>query len=153
MRGSRKSLSARRASWRPGVLSRSHDAGPSSPVDRLMWQAYRDSTVDEQPYGSCGGWPMPLDRFPLGQLGVPGRGMGNVDRDPASSLPVDVFRDGVISTFARGGGAVYRCYSSCARGTEFLMGYYAIVDRAPDGRDEGDPPMSWLRRHDESPHQ
>ena len=32
------------------------------------------------------------------------------------------------------------------------MGYYAIVDRAPDGRDEGDPPMSWLRRHHESPH-
>ena len=79
--------------------------------------------------------------------------MGNVDRDPASSLPVDVSRDGVISTFARGGGAVCRCYSSCARGTEFLMGYYAIVDRAPDGRDEGDSPRSWLRRHDESPHQ
>ena len=84
-----------------------------------MWQAYRDSTVDEQPYGSCGGWPMPLTGFPLGQLGVSGKGMGNVDRDPASSLPVDVSRDGVISTFARGGGAVYRCYSSCARGTEF----------------------------------
>jgi predicted dithiol-disulfide oxidoreductase (DUF899 family) len=79
--------------------------------------------------------------------------MGNVHRDLASSLPVDVSRDGVISTFARGGGAVYRCYSSCSRGTEFLMGYYAIVDRAPDGRDEGDSPMSWLRRHDESPRQ
>src|SRR5260370_37174958 len=85
-------------------------------------------------------------------LGVSGKGMGNVDRDPASSLPVDVSRDGVISTFARGGGAVYRCYSSCARGTECFMGYYAIVDRAPDGRGEGDSPMSWLRRHDESPH-
>src|SRR5215831_12107697 len=54
-----------------------------------------------------------------------------------------------ISTFAREGVAVYRCYSSYARGTEFLMGYYAILDRAPKGRDEGNQPMSWLRRHDE----
>ena len=29
------------------------------------------------------------------------------------------------------------------------MGYYAVLDRAPNGRDEGDQPMSWLRRHDE----
>ncbi|HUA29604.1 MAG TPA: DUF899 domain-containing protein [Streptosporangiaceae bacterium] len=54
-----------------------------------------------------------------------------------------------VSTFAREGDAVYHCYSSYARGTEFLMGYYAILDRAPKGRDEGDQPMSWLRRHDE----
>jgi predicted dithiol-disulfide oxidoreductase (DUF899 family) len=54
-----------------------------------------------------------------------------------------------LSTFAREGDAVYHCYSSYARGTEFLMGYYAILDRAPKGRDEGDQPMSWLRRHDE----
>jgi predicted dithiol-disulfide oxidoreductase (DUF899 family) len=54
-----------------------------------------------------------------------------------------------ISTFAHQDGAVYHCYSSYARGTEFLMGFYAILDRAPKGRDEGDQPMSWLRRHDE----
>jgi predicted dithiol-disulfide oxidoreductase (DUF899 family) len=54
-----------------------------------------------------------------------------------------------VSTFAREGETVYHCYSSYARGTEFLMGYYAILDRAPKGRDEGDQPMSWLRRHDE----
>jgi predicted dithiol-disulfide oxidoreductase (DUF899 family) len=29
------------------------------------------------------------------------------------------------------------------------MGYYAIMDRAPKGRDEGDQPMRWLHRHDE----
>jgi predicted dithiol-disulfide oxidoreductase (DUF899 family) len=56
-----------------------------------------------------------------------------------------------VSTFARENGTVYHCYSSYARGTEFLMGYYAILDRAPKGRDEGDQPMSWLRRHDEYP--
>ena len=54
-----------------------------------------------------------------------------------------------VSTFARESGTVYHCYSSYARGTEFLMGYYAILDRAPQGRGEGDQPMSWLRRHDE----
>ena len=54
-----------------------------------------------------------------------------------------------LSTFAREGDVVYHCYSSYARGTEFLMGYYAILDRAPKGRDEGDQPMGWLRRRDE----
>ena len=54
-----------------------------------------------------------------------------------------------VSTFARNGDVVYHCYSSYARGTEFLMGYYAILDRVPQGRDERDGPMSWLRRHDE----
>jgi predicted dithiol-disulfide oxidoreductase (DUF899 family) len=52
-----------------------------------------------------------------------------------------------VSTFARESGTVYHCYSSYARGTEFLMGYYAILDRAPKGRDEGG--QVWLRRHDE----
>ena len=54
-----------------------------------------------------------------------------------------------VSTFAREGDAVYHCYSSRARGTEFLMGYYAILDRVPKGRDEGDQVMNRLRRHDE----
>jgi predicted dithiol-disulfide oxidoreductase (DUF899 family) len=52
-----------------------------------------------------------------------------------------------VSTFARDGEAVYHCYSSYARGTEFLMGYYAILDRTPKGRDESDE--MWVRRHDE----
>ena len=71
----------------------------------------------------------------------------------ASSSGTDVdgyFSEGHgVSTFARESGTVYHCYSSYARGTEFLMGYYAILDRAPKGRDEGDQPMSWLRRLDE----
>jgi predicted dithiol-disulfide oxidoreductase (DUF899 family) len=54
-----------------------------------------------------------------------------------------------VSTFARDGDSVYHCYSSYARGTEFLMGYYAILDRVPEGRDEADGPMRWLHRHDE----
>jgi predicted dithiol-disulfide oxidoreductase (DUF899 family) len=53
-----------------------------------------------------------------------------------------------FSVFVREGGSIYRSYSTYTRGTEFLMGYYAILDRTPKGRDE-DGPMSWLRRHDE----
>jgi predicted dithiol-disulfide oxidoreductase (DUF899 family) len=69
----------------------------------------------------------------------------------ASSSGTDIdgyFAEGHgVSTFAREGDTVYHCYSSYARGTEFLMGYYAILDRAPKGRDEGGP--VWLHRHDE----
>ena len=54
-----------------------------------------------------------------------------------------------VSTFAREGDDVYDCYSTYARGTELMMSYYAILDRAPNGRSEGDQPMSWLRRRDE----
>ena len=52
-----------------------------------------------------------------------------------------------VSTFARDGDSIYHGYSSYARGTEFLMSYYAILDRTPKGRDEGDE--MWIRRHDE----
>jgi predicted dithiol-disulfide oxidoreductase (DUF899 family) len=52
-----------------------------------------------------------------------------------------------FSTFAREGDTIYHCYSTYARGTEFLMAGYAILDRAPKGRNEGEEP--WLRRHDE----
>jgi predicted dithiol-disulfide oxidoreductase (DUF899 family) len=54
-----------------------------------------------------------------------------------------------FSVFAREGDSVYHCYSSYTRGTEFLMSYYAILDRTPKGRDEGGPMGTWLLRHDE----
>jgi predicted dithiol-disulfide oxidoreductase (DUF899 family) len=53
-----------------------------------------------------------------------------------------------FSTFVRDEGAVFHAYSTTARGLEFLMGYYPILDRAPEGRNEADSPL-WLRRHDE----
>ena len=43
-----------------------------------------------------------------------------------------------FSAFVRDDGVVYQTYSTTARGLEFLMGYYPILDRAPKGRDEGD---------------
>jgi predicted dithiol-disulfide oxidoreductase (DUF899 family) len=54
-----------------------------------------------------------------------------------------------FSAFVREGRAVYQTYSTTWRGLEFLMSYYAILDRAPRGRDEGKAWQTWLRRHDE----
>jgi predicted dithiol-disulfide oxidoreductase (DUF899 family) len=54
-----------------------------------------------------------------------------------------------FSAFVLDNGAVYQTYSTGARGVEFLMGYYGILDRAPKGRDEGDAFQVWIRRHDE----
>jgi predicted dithiol-disulfide oxidoreductase (DUF899 family) len=55
----------------------------------------------------------------------------------------------VLTAFVLDGGDVYQTYSTTARGLEPLLGYYGLLDRAPRGRDEGDPPVFWLRRHDE----
>jgi len=47
-------------------------------------------------------------------------------------------------------GTVYQTYSTTGRGVEFLMPYYACLDHAPKGRDEGhDDWQLWIRRHDE----
>ena len=54
-----------------------------------------------------------------------------------------------FSAFVLDDGAVYHTYSTGARGVEFLMGYYPILDRAPKGRDEGESFQTWIRRHDE----
>ena len=54
-----------------------------------------------------------------------------------------------FSAFVLDDGAVYQTYSTGARGVEFLMGYYPILDRAPKGRDEDDSFQLWIRRHDE----
>jgi predicted dithiol-disulfide oxidoreductase (DUF899 family) len=54
-----------------------------------------------------------------------------------------------FSAFVLDDGAVYQTYSASARGVEFLMGYYGILDRTPKGRDEGDGFQLWIRRHDE----
>jgi predicted dithiol-disulfide oxidoreductase (DUF899 family) len=55
----------------------------------------------------------------------------------------------VMSAFALEDGDVYQTYSTTARGLEPLLGFYGLLDRAPRGRDEGDPPVMWIRRHDE----
>jgi predicted dithiol-disulfide oxidoreductase (DUF899 family) len=57
-----------------------------------------------------------------------------------------------VSVFALDDGTVYQTYASAGRGVEFLMPYYPILDRAPQGRDEGEhfeTFQTWIRRHDE----
>ena len=55
----------------------------------------------------------------------------------------------VMSSYALQDGTVYLTYSTTARGLEFMMSYYGFLDRTPLGRNEGDPPQLWVRRHDE----
>jgi predicted dithiol-disulfide oxidoreductase (DUF899 family) len=54
-----------------------------------------------------------------------------------------------LSAFALADGVVHHTYSTYARGLEIMLGFYGLLDRAPKGRNEGDPPELWLRRHDE----
>jgi predicted dithiol-disulfide oxidoreductase (DUF899 family) len=54
-----------------------------------------------------------------------------------------------LSAYALADGTVYRTYVTSARGLEPAMAYYALLDRAPRGRDEADDMPFWLRRHDE----
>jgi predicted dithiol-disulfide oxidoreductase (DUF899 family) len=80
-----------------------------------------------------------------GNLGpVPGLA-ADCGTDPAGYLS----EGPVFSAFALEDGVVYHTYSTSARGLEFMLGYYGFLDRAPKGRDEGDPPEMWVRRHDE----
>lgn len=93
------------------------------------------SYTEEQVRSALGGEPPPILRYMAESTGtdVP----GYVSEGPA------------FSAFALAGGAVYHTYSTQARGLEFLMGYYPILDRTPKGRDEGDMSEHWVRRHDE----
>src|SRR5215204_3699166 len=54
-----------------------------------------------------------------------------------------------LSAYALSDGVVYRTYVTTARGLEPAMGYYALLDRTPMGRNEDDSQPFWLRRHDE----
>jgi predicted dithiol-disulfide oxidoreductase (DUF899 family) len=54
-----------------------------------------------------------------------------------------------FSAFVLDDGTVYQTYGTTARGLEFLMGYYGILDRTAKGRDEGGSPQLWIQRHDE----
>ena len=64
--------------------------------------------------------------------------------------PVGYLSEGPgLSAFVLDAGTVYHTYSTTARGLEFLMGYYPILDLASKGRDESDASQFWIRRHDE----
>jgi predicted dithiol-disulfide oxidoreductase (DUF899 family) len=54
-----------------------------------------------------------------------------------------------LSVYALSDGTVYRTYVSTARGLEFAMAYYGLLDRTPKGRAESATEPLWVRRHDE----
>jgi predicted dithiol-disulfide oxidoreductase (DUF899 family) len=54
-----------------------------------------------------------------------------------------------MSVYALADATVYRTYVSTARGLEFAMAYYALLDRTPSGRNESATEPLWVRRHDE----
>ncbi|MBS0223345.1 MAG: DUF899 domain-containing protein [Proteobacteria bacterium] len=57
-----------------------------------------------------------------------------------------------LSAFRRGeDGAIYRTYSTFARGLDMLNGAYHLLDMTSKGRDEEGLPfsMAWVRRHDQ----
>jgi predicted dithiol-disulfide oxidoreductase (DUF899 family) len=87
--------------------------------------------------------PMPLLKAaagtPFGELAA------SVGTDPAGYLT----EAHGLSAFALNGGVVYHTYSTYARGAEFLLAFYPLLDRAPKGRNEGDPPEMWIRRRGE----
>lgn len=58
-----------------------------------------------------------------------------------------------VSIFVKGeGGAIFHTYSSYHRGTELLMGAMNWLDLVPNGRNEAEGTMSWVRLHDEYRH-
>jgi predicted dithiol-disulfide oxidoreductase (DUF899 family) len=63
--------------------------------------------------------------------------------DPAN-LP---FEGPGMSAFALADGVVYHTYSAFSRGVDALWNMWQWLDRAPNGRNEGD--VSWFRRHDQ----
>jgi predicted dithiol-disulfide oxidoreductase (DUF899 family) len=54
-----------------------------------------------------------------------------------------------LSVYAISDDSVYRTYVSTARGLEFAMPYYGLLDRTPKGRAEDARAPLWIRRHDE----
>jgi predicted dithiol-disulfide oxidoreductase (DUF899 family) len=134
-----------------------------APLDRL--QAYKRRMGWSIPWASTAGNDF---NFDLGVSQTPeqvreqmGPGLDDVPglREMAAATGTDVAGyvaeapEPTATAFALDDEAVYHTYSTQGRGVEFMMGYYPILDRAPNGRDEGDSraPASLLsfRRHDE----
>jgi predicted dithiol-disulfide oxidoreductase (DUF899 family) len=65
--------------------------------------------------------------------------------DPAGYLS----EQQALSAFALEDGVAYHTYSTYARGVEIMMGFYPLLDRAPNGRNESGDSDLWIRRHDE----
>jgi predicted dithiol-disulfide oxidoreductase (DUF899 family) len=63
--------------------------------------------------------------------------------------PFEVQREGVSVLYRDASGAIFRTYSTYARGIDLLNTAYNYLDLVPKGRDEGDRGPFWVKRHDE----
>jgi predicted dithiol-disulfide oxidoreductase (DUF899 family) len=54
-----------------------------------------------------------------------------------------------LTAFAIDDGTIHVAYTTSARGLEVMLGFYALLDRVPKGRDESNDEPFWVRRHDE----
>ena len=131
-----------------------------APLERL--QAYKRRMGWDFPWASSAGSEFNFDfgvsyteeqvREHMGPM-LEGGDMLPVLRQMAAATGTDVagyVSEGPgASVFAMADGTVHHTYSTHARGLEFLMGYYPILDRAPKGRDEEGASEFWIRRHDE----
>jgi predicted dithiol-disulfide oxidoreductase (DUF899 family) len=125
-----------------------------APLDRL--QAYKERMGWTFPWVSSLGTDFNFDfdvshteeqvePFLGGELGpVPGLAAA-CGTDPAGYMT----EGPGLSAFVLSDGVVHHTYSTYARGLEILLGFYPLLDRVPNGRNEGDPPEMWIRRHDE----
>lgn len=58
-------------------------------------------------------------------------------------------REGISVFYKDSEGKLYHTYSTYARGIDIVNSAYNFIDMTPKGRDEGDEPQQWVRRHDE----
>jgi predicted dithiol-disulfide oxidoreductase (DUF899 family) len=125
-----------------------------APLEKL--QAYKQRLGWKFPWVSSGATDFNFDfgvshteeqvaPFLTAELGPVPRLAADCGTDPAGYMA----EGPGLSAFALSDGVVYHTYSTYARGLEVLMGFYPLLDRAPHGRNEGDPPEVWIRRHDE----
>ena len=125
-----------------------------APLQKLL--AYRERMGWKFPWASSGGTDFNVD-FGVGHTAEEVAPMLEGPLGPVPDIaaqcgtdPAGFLLEGPgLSAFALDDGVVYHTYSTYQRGLEVLMGYYPLLDRAPFGRNEGDPPEVWMRRHDE----
>jgi predicted dithiol-disulfide oxidoreductase (DUF899 family) len=55
---------------------------------------------------------------------------------------------GISAFYKDDAGQVFHTYSTYRRGVEVMMGTYNVLDLTPNGRDEEDGAMNWVRHHD-----
>jgi predicted dithiol-disulfide oxidoreductase (DUF899 family) len=126
-----------------------------APLDKL--QAYKRRMGWDFPWASCYGSDYAYDldlacpvETARGWLagGVPPVAAKNA-RECGTEPAVYVSEQPVMNSYTLEDGTVYLTYSTTARGLEFMMVHYGLLDLTPLGRNEEDDAQLWLRRHDE----